>query len=359
MDASRTALFHFPAAPVVFLALGFLALSLHAAHPTMRWSQLPPIPDAEGFAAPFAGVSGGALIVAGGANIPEDKWAEVFVKKWYDSVFLFDPAKGRWRTTTFKLPRPLGYGVSATVGDRVIGIGGSDATQHYREVFALSWQSDRLVMDVLPALPNSCANACGAALGSTIYVAGGLETPTSTTALKTFWALDLAESEPRWRELEPCPGPARMHAVAGALEGSFFLFSGVALAPGPDGKPAREYLRDAWRFTPDKGWTRLADLPRAAVAAPSPAAVFSESGLLIVSGDDGAHVTFAPVEKHPGFPRTALAYDVRTDQWTIAGEIPVSRATVPTVRWQQRYVIPNGEVRPRLRTPEVWSLELP
>src|SRR5262245_23532811 len=35
------------------------------------WTQLPPLPDREGFAGAFAGVTGGALIVAGGANFPD------------------------------------------------------------------------------------------------------------------------------------------------------------------------------------------------------------------------------------------------------------------------------------------------
>ena len=37
----------------------------------LTWKQLPPLPDKLGFAGSFAGVSGGALIVAGGANFPE------------------------------------------------------------------------------------------------------------------------------------------------------------------------------------------------------------------------------------------------------------------------------------------------
>src|ERR1051326_3509891 len=37
---------------------------------SLDWKELPALPDREGFATPFAGVSGGALIVAGGANFP-------------------------------------------------------------------------------------------------------------------------------------------------------------------------------------------------------------------------------------------------------------------------------------------------
>jgi len=343
-----------------FAAIGFLAgtncLAQTAAAPQMTWKQLPSIPDREGFAGTLAGVSGGALIVAGGANIPGDKWAEPLGKKWYDSVFILPHPDAEWRTG-FKLAHPLGYGVSISANDSLICLGGSDATKHYAEAFALQWKDGKLTRKALPALPGPCANACGAMVGRTIYVAGGIETPMATTALHNFWALDLDAPEPLWRELDPWPGPERMFAVAGRIEGSFYLFSGVKLSAGEDGKPVREFLRDAYRFTPGEGWKRLADLPRAAAAAPSPAPT-SVSRLLIISGDDGLNVAFQPLEKHPGFPRNALAYDADTDEWSILGSVPISRATVPAVPWNDRVIIPNGEVRPRVRTPEVWSVQL-
>jgi len=324
--------------------------------PQMTWDQLPPIPDREGFASPFAGVTGGALLVGGGANIPGDKWADPFVKKWYDSIFILERPNAKWRVGG-KLPRPLGYGVSISADDGVICLGGSDSTRHYADAFTLHLKNGELKRKALPSLPMPCANACGALVGHTIYVAGGIETPLATTALHSFWALDLDAQEPLWRELDPWPGSERMLAVAGVLDGSFYLFSGARLTAGDDGKPVREFLRDAYRFTPGQGWKRLADLPRAAVAAPSPAAA-SGSRLVVLTGDDGLNVTFQPVEKHPGFPRNALSYDSAADAWTVLDTVPISRATVPTVLWQDRMVIPNGEVRPRVRTPEVWSLRL-
>jgi hypothetical protein len=148
-----------------------------------------------------------------------------------------------------------------------------------------------------------------------------------------------------------------MLAVAGTAGRSFFLFSGVRLRPGPDGKPLREYLRDAWRYTPGLGWKRLAELPRAAAAAPSPAPCLADRQLLVISGDDGKLVGFKPETAHPGFPRDVLAYDVKRDAWSLAGAAPFSRATVPTATWAGRVVIPNGEARPGYRSPEVWSLK--
>ena len=63
----------------------------------VRWQQLPNIPDPEGFASPFAGVSGGALIVAGGANFPGKRPWDGGMKKWYDSAFVLDSPNGPWK----------------------------------------------------------------------------------------------------------------------------------------------------------------------------------------------------------------------------------------------------------------------
>jgi len=201
------------------------------------------------------------------------------------------------------------------------------------------------------------ANGCGALVGSTFYLAGGTEKPDATNALHTFWSMDIYEQNPAWKELDPWPGPPRMLAVAGASDGAFFLFSGVELSGDTAGKPVRYYLKDAYRFTPRDGWKRIANLPRAAVAAPSPA--ISHNGqLLVVSGDDGALVNFEPKSKHPGFPKDILAYDVSADEWTRLTNSQISRATAPVVDWNGMVVIPNGESKPGYRTPEVWGLKL-
>jgi N-acetylneuraminate epimerase len=323
------------------------------AEPAAQWRGLPPLPDAEGFAGAFAGVSGGALIVAGGANFPREKWSAAPVKVWHDTAFVLERPNGEWRSG-FRLPRPLGYGVSVSTDDGIVCIGGSDAERHHADVFRLAWRNGKLIAAPLPPLPSPCANACGALLGRTIYVAGGIESPSATVAMRIFRALDLDATERGWREEEPWPGPERMLAVAGVQDGAFFLFSGARLTAGADGKPAREFLRDAYRFTPGKGWRRIADLPRAAVAAPSPAITIGAKQMLLVSGDDGTQVTFSPLEKHPGFPRDALLYDVEKDAWSPAGAVPFSRATATVVPWHGGFAIPSGETRPRERSPEVW-----
>jgi N-acetylneuraminic acid mutarotase len=216
----------------------------------------------------------------------------------------------------------------------------------------LSWRNGKLVTSPFPPLPYPCANMSGALVESTIYIAGGIARADATTALKTFWSMDLANPQAGWRELEPWPGRERMLATAGVCGDSFFLFSGVALHAGADGKPVREWLRDAYRYAPGQGWKRIADLPHVSVAAPSPA-----MNLRVIGGDDGAQVNTLPAA-HKGFRRDVLAYDASNDTWRVAGEVPFSLVTTAAVEWNGKIVIPGGEARPGVRSPEVWAFEL-
>ena len=328
--------------------------TLACAADTLTWTQLPPLPDPLGVAAPFAGVSGGALLVAGGAKFPDKMPWEGGKKVWHDRVWVLNAPDGKWRAAGI-LPRALGYGVSVTHGDGMVCVGGSDADRHYADAFRLVWKDGALATQPLPPLPVALSGASGALAGDTLIVACGAEEPGEQAATNRAFALDLAAEKPAWRELPPLPGVPRLLAVAAAHDGAFYVFGGASLGANADGKIVRSYLREAWSYRADQGWKRIADLPRPCVAAPSPAP-FVAGKLLLLAGDDSSRAGFQPVEKHPGFPKGILAYDPALDRWSEAGEVPAPRATLPCVGWRGDFIVPSGEARPGVRSPEVWSL---
>jgi N-acetylneuraminate epimerase len=324
---------------------------------SLHWKKLPPVPNPAGLGSPYAGVSDGKLLVAGGANFPQSPpWAGG-KKYWYDTVYALAKPQGGWKEVG-KLPRPMGYGVSMTAPDGVFCAGGSDLQRHYRDAFLLRLTGGKLETKMLPPLPLPMANGCGAISGNVVYIAGGIEEPASTNTLRTFWALDLAAPAPMWSELKPWPGLGRMLSVAAVRDGAFYLISGTSLSGDAEGKPVRRYLTDVYSYRPGSGWKQLADIPRAAVAAPSPAPVLATSQILVLSGDDGTKLGFQPLDRHPGFAKDVLAYDPRVNAWAKIGEVPCTQVTVPAVAWRGQHVIPNGEIRPGVRTAEVWSLGL-
>jgi SSS family transporter len=371
-------------------------------------------------AGPLVGVHNDALIVAGGANFPHGvPWndpvpsqIDAGMKIYWDDIFVLTKNVGdmqseyRWQRSPSKLSEPVGYGVSVSTPYGVICIGGEskpitrdadgDPTQTLKihdGVFVLRWNprtrsielGDRLIdledasteSAVLPKLTVPTTALSGALIGSVIYVAGGDSGNGATT---NFWALDLAmrnsSRDFRWRELPAWPGPPRVLAIAAAqsdgAEDCFYLFSGRQTRPGQDSV----LLADTYRFRPSANqWQRLSDSPRCLMAGTGLAA--GAHHVLIFGGDVGN--IFQRLEKlgrennpeslaeirrihaaHPGFNRDILAYHTVTDTWTTLPDVlpeGSSHVTTQAVRWDDRIVIPTGEVRPGIRSAKVWQAE--
>ncbi|HEY0669085.1 MAG TPA: galactose oxidase, partial [Sphingobacteriaceae bacterium] len=262
---------------------------------------------------------------------------------------------------------PLGYGVSLTWRDAVILLGGSNSTGHFSDAFMMRYRNGEIEIENLPSLPYPVANTSGVLIGDVIYIAGGLKDPASKVTEENFWSMDLAAdaSKRTWKVLDTWPGPSRMFAVVGGIEGSFYLFSGTELIDG-----SREYLKDAYKYEEEKGWTKLAPLPESVVAAPSPAFAYGKNHLFIYGGDDGKLASKAAVlkDKHPGFSRNILAYNTDLNRWNIAGQIWADKkadaesnpnesrwapVTTPLVVWNGNIIIPGGEIRPAVRTKRI------
>ena len=336
------------------------------------WGELPAIPDNFGFAGSFSGVSGDALIVAGGANFPDGgaPWSGS-KKAWSDKIFVLDKPSGKWKVAG-KLPEALGYGLSISWGKQFICIGGSNEKGHSAKVYAILYKDKSISITMLPNLPQPIANTTGAVLGDVIYLAGGLLTPEADHTANVFWSFDLSSKGKKrvWHKLETWPGLPRMLAVAGVVDQTFYLFSGADLIKNNKGGLDRQYLTDAFCYSAADGWKKIASLPKAVVAAPYPAYNTHHKSLLIFGGDDGVLAPKAAVlkEKHPGFADEILAYDIEKNKWSVEGKVlknikadaqtNPNNSTWPAVTntmvlWRGNLVYPGGEVRPAVRTPKV------
>lgn len=346
----------------------FLAIPAATVLPAAEWQKLPALPNHTGVASPFAGVSNGALIVAGGANFPDKMPWEGGKKVWHDDIWILDKPDGAWRSAG-KLPRPLAYGISVTVNNSVLCAGGSDANKHYADVFELHWKDGKLeCWKQSPPLPIPLALAAGAVTSEdVVYIACGSTEPGEKHASNRIFTSGLHWKDRAWREIPALPAEPRILPCAAAHGKNFYLFGGAALGE-ENRKIVRRYLRDAWQYSEAGGWKRLAFMPRRFVAAATPAPVVvpankskdKDTGALIylIAGDDGTKAGTDPVT-HPGFPKTILCYNTATNTWTEAGETPAPRATVPCVKWNNSFVLPSGEVRPGVRSAEVWAFTPP
>lgn len=372
--------------PFLLGLAGLLSIRLAAAQPNVgparfRYSRLPDLPPQQGRVNPgvagaFAGVSNGALLVAGGANFPNGyPWQNVS-KVWQSTVYvLTNKGKNQPWQRAGTLERPLAYGASVVWKNQLIGIGGNDANQRYAGVFTLTWNAaaGRVQTSSLPALPLALANQSAALLGDVLYVFGG-ESDRGTE--KGLYALNLKHPATGWQKRADLPGPVRAFTALVAQDNALYLLGGRATI---DGKTT--LFRDAYVFHPEQSrWSALPDLP--VPLAAHGAAAGDDKSILIFGGDDGVRLgqieglnkqlsalpdgaekadliqkRNALQSDHPGFRREVWAFRIDTRSWSVVDTLPFATpVTTPVVRWGHHLIIPSGEISPGIRTPGIWQI---
>jgi len=366
---------------------------------TLRWEELPPLPDALGLGGPVVGVHNEALIVAGGANFPEPVWEND--KVWRDAAWVMvrreaeqgEEEQYEW-LGGLKLDGPLAYAACVSTPYGVACMGGSDGETTFDRCFLLQWDGRELRQEALPALPAPCAYGAAALIGEVIYLAGGQSGAGLDTAMGNFWRLDLSRREGpaesfRWELLPTWPGPVRAFNLTVAQHNGFddcvYVISGRCAREAVREEDRVGYaatdnvfaLQDVYEFNPQRydpcaydlesgayegvgqfgePWRRRANVPYCVMAGTG--AAMGQSHVFVLSGADGTLMRQADEVKlaHPGFPNRVLAYHTITDTWIEAGAAPANQVTTPAVRWGERVIVASGEVKPRVRTAAVWAI---
>lgn len=365
------------------------SLKAQQLHNEIKWSELPSLPPAPGqtlqpgLAGAFAGVHNDVLILAGGANFPEGKPWEGGKKVYHDNIYALKRSGNtyQWMTEpSFRLPYPVAYGASVSALGGVVCIGGMNDEQYFNTVLLLTWGAvkETVLIDTLPSLPVPMANMAAAAIGNTIYVAGG---STLEGTVHSLYALDLNTPSSGWKRLPDVPAPPFSHAVAAVQSNGeypcFYLFGGrSATASG-----VSELYGHSFVYDPVKNrWKELTAISggKGKIHLSAGTAVASGANhILLIGGDEGeifhqietltmqVNESNDPAEKeklgrqlseirneHPGFNRKVYLYNTITDVWTVMAELPFGgQVTTTAVAWEERIVIPSGEVAPGTRTP--------
>lgn len=327
--------------------------------PQLAWDALPDLPDALGVAGPLVGVHRDALIVAGGANFPRPVWDNE--KAWHDRIHVLTRAGDHYQWFDGgKLPRKVAYAATVSTPHGVVCMGGNDASTTFADVLVLQWDpATRQVLTTrFPPLPQPCAYGAAALVGDTIYLAGGQSDLGLDSAMRNFWSLDLSQRDNAttfiWRQRDPWPGASRAFnlTVHHRRDGQDRLY--VISGRRQEGE-SPQFLKDVWEFTPHTGrWQPRQDAPRCVMAGT--AIDFDARRIVVLGGADGS-LFFQGNElqdRHPGFVKEGLFYDVVADRWDSAGPLPRNHVTTQAVRWDGGLVIASGEVRPRVRSAKVW-----
>jgi len=330
----------------------------------ISWSE--PIRLPMGLAGPLTGVDHGMLLIGGGCNFPDSMpWAGG-KKKYYNEVYVVDMRRREWVSTGYFL-EPTAYGASVSTPGGVVYIGGENEGGPSARVYCVGWRG-KLCVRRLPDVPVALTNAAAAMTGQTIYVAGG---ETAGGVSDRLYAFDLSRS--LWRLEGSLPKPLS-HAVFIAAGHLLYLVGGRKGNPGGlSDLSSAVYCYD----TVARNWSVCRSLPYALSAGTG--VLYDEHSLLLLGGDRGG--VFHRVEKliaaadrspdvaerqqlllkkarvqsaHPGFSRPVLRYDIDRNEWSKFDTLPFpSPVTTTAVRWKNYIVIPGGEIRAGVRTPQI------
>lgn len=342
----------------------------------LRWEFLPPLPDREGFAGVFAGVveeeGDEFLVVAGGANFPGSRPWEGGQKIYYDKVFLLPLGnEGGWRESSTRLPVELAYGMSVGLEDgRCLFMGGKNEALHSDHVWMVSMSGGEVEFREETTLPYPIAEGVAGFVGERVVVGAGTD---GEKTVREMFVWDTSESDrPNWKSLG-WPGAARgrMYAVGGVKGDRFYLFGGRdyanSEAPHQERIFGMDWLKDCWALdVKSRQWSGLKDMLEARSAAPSSAIPVGSSSLLMLGG---VTVEFLREQlsarpemngqgmEHPGFEGSILSYNLVTDRWSEGGDFSgpdhFTPVTTPVVFWNGRAIIPPGEIKPGVRSPQV------
>ena len=327
----------------------------------LSWRELPPLPDTLGLAGPVVGVHDDLLLAGGGANFPAPVWEHE--KQWHDRVYALDlqADDANWKTVG-RLSEPRAYAACVSTSAGIAMLGGNDAVKTTRECWLIRLDDQgKLVQHRLPDLPEPRAHAQACEIGGFIYVTCGQSDAALASATSAAWRLDLRQwqaqpQKTQWERLPDCPGGARTLAAVTALTDehgtAMWLVGGRRQQAG-----SVQFLREVWRFDPSaQQWQQRAPLP-VPMAAGSAIAI-APRWIAVVSGDDGQlfSETERLRERHPGFKKQSWIYDAARDQWHSGGATPINQVTTTPVALPGRFILVSGEVRPRVRTNQVWEI---
>ena len=377
-----------------------LAAGLVACHTEMmKVTELKAIPDtayAKGVSAPFCGVVGDALVVAGGANFPDKSLLEGGAKRVYADIWA--QADGEW-VHAGVLPDSTAYGATFAVDGALVLAGGNVCGTTTDKVYELTLRDRAAVLRALPPLPVPMEQCGWTRDGDRLYLVGGV----GTTGV---YACTVGEYV--WTKLADLPEPL-VQPVAFASGGSLYVWGGFnpetlevsdkgiciqisPLAPlgrndknevssevppviPSDADGARDVIPSVPSVIPSEAkeslWAEAPAIPDGGTFVGATGATLPDGRLVVVGGVNRAifaralHNTpedrIPYLSKEPAeyqFRQAVYAFDPAAGAWTFLGSDPACALAGPgvAVRPAGGLYVAGGELKPGVRSPRIFSL---
>lgn len=322
----------------------------------------------------FATTNGSDLIIAGGCNFPGDPFAPGASKKFYQGIYAADSTDMLWQRIG-NLPQPTAYGATATTPKGTVLIGGTTEHTPLSSCMLLTLEQGEPVLTPLPSLPAPVDNAYSAAIGNTVYLAGG---NLNGIPSRSLFALDLNAKKPEWKKLKDMPGNPRVQPVMAAGvnasgETCLYLFGGFA---GRHDKHEPSLELDGLCYTPSTNKWHTVSGPGTPQGTPlavgGGAACTLSSGKIAVCGGVNKDVFLEALRNQAPdylshepewyrFNPYTLLFDPATESWLEPLDTATATARAGASIFpgsNNSFFIYGGELKPRVRSSETSHISL-
>lgn len=308
----------------------------------------------QGVSACYAGTIGDYLFMAGGCNFPEVPAALGGKKRYYRGIYKAHLKGGNhlvWKKVG-ELPVAAAYGVSVSVPDGIICIGGNNEKESLNAVFKIRMKGRKAIVEQLPALPEPLDNFTGALLGDSLVVFGS----------KKCYAISLSALQQGWR-LVMQTDVIRQQPVSGFVNGDFCIWGGFS--PKRSDVPASLSLDGLHVHHGEVHHISGPVHPytRDPVFLGGAASVNIDSGTVVAMGGVNKDV-FCEALNHPApdyltwsqekYQFNGCVFIFNSQGWKAVGENNLlKRAGAALVYHRESLYLIGGELKPGIRTPSV------
>ena len=323
---------------IIALSFSLLLLSCSNGEKVVQMPSL----DGIGLSGHYAGMIGERLFVAGGCNFPDKPLTEGGKKAFHDEIWALGD-KGWDLMGT--LPEPSAYGAYFCSDDGILIMGGANAGGTLDKVWLLSSENGTEELD---PLPKALEQTAWYRTDDSIFLAGGLSNGEAS--------LDIYEYEgDEWKIIGSLPRPV-VQGVATMSGDTLFIWGGFdpSAKEAVTGAYALDLNTGEWSFREsDITFVGSAPLDGYAVGGCDPQ-IFTTA--LSLSGEELHNYQMQPAEYYR-FRGELLQF--RDGGWTqIASSPHLARAGAAVAFWKDGIVSTGGELKPGVRTPEVWMITL-
>ena len=320
---------------------------------TMKVTELKPIPDAayaKGVSAPFCGVVGDVLVVAGGANFPDKSLLEGGAKRVYADIWAYEA--GDW-VHAGVLPDSTAYGATFAVDGALILAGGNVCGVTTDKVYELKLQDGKAELRALPPLPVPMEQGGWTREGDKLYLVGGV----GTTGV---YACAIGAYE--WAKVADLPEPL-VQPVAFASGGKLYVWGGF--------NPETLEVSDKGIVLDGGAWSATAPIPDNGTFVGATGATLPDGRLAVVGGVNRAifaralHNTpedrIPYLSKEPAeyqFRQAVYTFDPAAGTWARPGSVPACALAGPGVAafGANALYVAGGELKPGVRSPKIFAL---